>query len=72
MKSRIKVLRAQRDWTQDRLAEAIGVSRYTINAIETERHEPSLDLAFRMAVEFGVPVEEVFHNPHRCAGASSK
>lgn len=65
MKSRIKVLRAERDWTQDRLAEAIGVSRYTINAIETGRHEPSLDLAFRIAVEFGVPVEEVFYNPHR-------
>ena len=64
MKSRIKVLRAERDWTQEQLSVAIGVSRYAINALETERHAPSLDLAFRIAAEFGVPVESVFTNPH--------
>lgn len=64
MKSRIKVLRAERDWTQEQLSAVIGVSRYAINALETERHAPSLDLAFRIAAEFGVPVESVFTNPH--------
>jgi len=60
----VKVLRAERDMTQETLARAIGVSRYAINALETERHDPSLDLAFRIASEFGVPVEEVFRNPY--------
>ncbi len=64
MKSRIKVLRAERDWTQEQLSSAIGVSRYAINALENERHDPSLDLAFRIAAEFGVSVENVFTNPH--------
>jgi putative transcriptional regulator len=64
MKSRLKVLRAERDWTQDQLAQTIGVSRYAINAIETERHDPSLDLAFKIAAVFGVTVEQVFTNPH--------
>ena len=64
MKGRLKVLRAERDWTQEQLSVAIGVSRYAINALETERHAPSLDLAFRIAAEFGVRVEEVFPNPY--------
>ena len=65
MKNRIKVFRAERDWTQERLAKAVGVSRYAINALETERHDPSLDLAFKIAAEFGVTVEDIFANPHR-------
>jgi putative transcriptional regulator len=64
MKSRLRVLRAEHGWTQERLADAIGVSRQAINALETERHDPSLDLAFRIAAAFSVPVEQVFPNPH--------
>ncbi|MDE2163555.1 MAG: helix-turn-helix transcriptional regulator [Alphaproteobacteria bacterium] len=64
MKSRLKVLRAERGWTQEQLSAAIGVSRYAINALETERHDPSLDLALRIAAAFGVSVEEIFPNPH--------
>ena len=64
MKSRLKVLRAERDWTQEQLSAAIGVSRQAINALETERHDPSLDLAFRIAAAFEVPVEQIFANPH--------
>lgn len=64
MKSRLKVLRAERDWTQERLSAAIGVSRQAINALETERHDPSLDLAYRIAAAFDLPVEQVFPNPH--------
>jgi putative transcriptional regulator len=64
MKSRLRVLRAEREWTQEQLAASIGVSRQAINALETERHDPSLDLAFRIASAFGLPVEQVFPNPH--------
>ena len=64
MKGRLKVLRAERDWTQEQLAVAIGVSRQAINALETERHDPSLDLAYRIAAAFAVPVEQIFPNPH--------
>ena len=64
MKSRLKVLRAERGWTQEQLSDRVGVSRYAINALETERHDPSLDLAFRIAAAFGLPVEQVFANPH--------
>jgi len=60
MRSRLKVLRAERDWTQEDLAERVGVSRQAINAIETERYEPSLSLAFKLARLFGSPIEEVF------------
>ena len=64
MKSRLKVMRAERDWTQEQLSAAIGVSRQAINALETERHDPSLELAYRIAAAFEVPVEQVFPNPH--------
>lgn len=64
MKSRLKDLRATRGWTQEQLGTLVGVSRYAINALETERHDPSLDLAFRIAAAFGLAVEEVFSNPH--------
>ncbi|HWW25707.1 MAG TPA: helix-turn-helix transcriptional regulator [Caulobacter sp.] len=64
MKSRLKVLRAERGWTQEQLSRAVGVSRYAINALETERHDPSLDLAFRIAAAFGLGIEDIFPNPH--------
>jgi len=64
VKSRLRVLRAEQGWTQEQLAEAIGVSRQAINALETERHDPSLELAYKIAGAFAVPVEQVFPNPH--------
>ena len=60
MRNRLKVLRAERDWTQADLAARLEVSRQTINAIETGRYDPSLPLAFRMARLFGQPIEELF------------
>ena len=65
MKSRLRLLRAEHGWTQDALAAAIGVSRQAINALETERHDPSLDLAYKIAAAFALPVEQVFPNPHQ-------
>ena len=64
MKSRLRVLRAERGLTQEQLSAAIGVSRQAINALETERHDPSLDIAYRIAAALGLEVEEVFPNPH--------
>lgn len=60
MKNRLKVLRVERDWTQADLAQALEVSRQTVNAIETGRYDPSLPLAFRVARLFGLPIEEIF------------
>lgn len=60
MRNRLRTLRAERDWSQGELAERAGVSRQTINAVETERYEPSLSLAMRLARIFGHRVEEVF------------
>jgi putative transcriptional regulator len=60
MKTRLRVLRAEREWSQAELAEAVGVSRQTINAIETGKYDPSLPLAFKVARLFGKTVEEVF------------
>lgn len=60
MKNRLRVLRAERDWSQAELAEKLGVSRQTINAIETEKYDPSLPLAFKMARLFGQRIEEIF------------
>lgn len=60
MKNRLKVLRAERNWTQARLAEELDVSRQTINAIETGKYDPSLPLAFRCAAVFGQPIEQIF------------
>jgi putative transcriptional regulator len=64
MRSRLRVLRAERALTQEQLASAIGVSRQAINALETERHDPSLDLAYRISAALGLAVEEIFPNPH--------
>ncbi|MEM6638341.1 MAG: helix-turn-helix transcriptional regulator [Pseudomonadota bacterium] len=60
MKNKLKVLRAKRDWTQARLAEALDVTRQTINAIETGKFDPSLPLAFRTARLFGLSIEDIF------------
>lgn len=60
MKNRLKVLRAERDWSQADLATHLGVSRQTINAIETEKYDPSLPLAMKMARLFEQPVEAIF------------
>jgi putative transcriptional regulator len=65
MKSRLRVLRAEQGWTQEQLAAKVGVSRGAINALETERHDPSLDLAYRIAAAFEAPVEQDFPNPHQ-------
>ena len=62
MKNRLKVLRAERDWTQLDLAVALEVSRQTVNAIETGKYDPSLPLAFRLARLFGLPIEEIFQD----------
>jgi putative transcriptional regulator len=60
MKNRLKVLRAERDWSQGDLADRLEVSRQSVNAIETGRYDPSLPLAFRIAKLFGLPVETIF------------
>ena len=60
MKNRLKVLRAERNWTQSDLAKALDVSRQTINAIETGKFDPSLPLAFRAAKVFGLAIEQIF------------
>ena len=65
MKNRFKVLRAERDWTQAQLADALDVSRQTINAIETGKFDPSLPLAFRAARLFGLRIEEIFLDEDR-------
>ena len=60
MKNRLKVLRAERNWSQAELAERLDVSRQTVNAVETGKYDPSLPLAFKIARLFAVPIEAVF------------
>lgn len=60
MKTKLRVLRAERGWSQAELAERLGVSRQTVNAIETEKYEPSLTLAFKIARLFEMKLEEIF------------
>lgn len=60
MRNRLRVLRAERDWSQGELADRLGVSRQTINALETGKYDPSLDLAFKIARLFKMKIEEVF------------
>ncbi len=62
MKNRLKVLRAERNWTQAELAVALDVSRQTVNAIETGKFDPSLPLAFKAARLFGLSIEDIFQD----------
>ncbi|WP_296597311.1 helix-turn-helix transcriptional regulator [Phenylobacterium sp.] len=62
MKNRLKVLRAERDWSQGDLAERLGVSRQSVNALETGKYDPSLPLAFRIARLFEMKIEEIFQD----------
>ncbi|MDO8411199.1 MAG: helix-turn-helix transcriptional regulator [Phenylobacterium sp.] len=65
MKNRLRELRTARGWTQAELGQRLGVSRQAVIALESDRHDPSLDLAYRIAVLFETSVEAVFENPHR-------
>ena len=60
MKNRLKVLRAERDWSQAELAELLDVSRQTVNALETGKYDPSLPLAFKLAALFVCKIEDIF------------
>jgi putative transcriptional regulator len=64
MRNSLREQRTARGWTQEQLGQALGVSRQAVNALETEKHDPSLDLAYRIATVFGQPVEAIFENPH--------
>ena len=63
MENRLRVLRAERDWSQQDLAERLEVSRQSVNAIETGKYDPSLPLAFRIAELFELPIEEISSRP---------
>ena len=63
MNNRLRVLRAERGWSQQDLAEQLGVSRQSVNAIETGKYDPSLPLAFRIAELFGLAIEQIFVSP---------
>jgi putative transcriptional regulator len=60
MRNRLRVLRAERNWSQADLARELGVSRQTVNAIETEKYDPSLPLAFKIGVIFSQRIDEIF------------
>lgn len=60
VKNRLKVLRAERDWSQQDLGDRLGVSRQSVNAIETGKYDPSLPLAFRISDLFEMPIEQIF------------
>lgn len=62
MKNHLRVLRAERGWSQADLAERLGVSRQTVNAIETGKYDPSLPLAFKIARVFGLTIEDIFED----------
>lgn len=62
MENRLRVLRAERNWSQAELGGRLGVSRQAVNAIETGKHDPSLPLAFRIARLFGLTIEEIFND----------
>jgi putative transcriptional regulator len=62
VKNRLKVLRAERDWSQADLADRLDVSRQSVNAIETGKYDPSLPLAFRIARLFDMPIEAIFED----------
>lgn len=60
MKNRLRVLRAEQGWSQAELAQKLSVSRQTVNALETGKYDPSLDLAFKIGRLFGMKIEEIF------------
>jgi len=64
VRNRLRELRTGRGWTQEELGTRLGVSRQAVIALETDKHDPSLDLAYRIAALFGEPVEAIFENPH--------
>ena len=63
MNNRLKILRAERDWSQNDLAQRLDVSRQSVNAIETGKYDPSLPLAFSIAELFELPIEAIFQSP---------
>ena len=63
MRSRVRALRTEREWSQEDLARRLGVSRQTVNAIENERYDPSLPLAFKLSRVFRIPIERIFEDP---------
>jgi putative transcriptional regulator len=65
MENRLRILRAERSWSQQDLAERLEVSRQSVNAIETGKYDPSLPLAFRIAELFDRPIEDIFVSPSR-------
>jgi putative transcriptional regulator len=68
MRNRLKVLRAERDWSQADLAQRLDVSRQSVNAIETGKYDPSLPLAFRIARLFALPIEQIFQDCEEAVG----
>ncbi|MBT3391450.1 MAG: helix-turn-helix transcriptional regulator [Chloroflexi bacterium] len=66
MKNKLRVFRAEREWSQAELAKRLDVSRQTINAIETGKYDPSLPLAFKIARLFGMTIEEIFEPSADC------
>jgi putative transcriptional regulator len=68
VRNRLKVLRAERDWSQAELGDRLGVSRQAVNAIETGKHDPSLPLAFKIARLFDQRIEEIFDDGDRASG----
>jgi putative transcriptional regulator len=70
VKNRLKVLRAERDWSQAELGGRLGVSRQAVNAIETGKYDPSLPLAFKLSRLFNLRIEEIFDDGHE--GASDE
>lgn len=69
MINRLRVLRAERGWSQQFMADQLEVSRQSVNAIETGRYDPSLPLAFKIADLFEMPIEQIFQNPSKAVAA---
>lgn len=65
MKNQLRALRTERGWTQEDLGTRLGVSRQAVIALETDKHSPSLDLAYKISVVFELPVEAIFENPYQ-------
>ena len=72
MRNRLKVLRAERNWSQAELADRLDVSRQSVNAIEVGKYDPSLPLAFKIADVFGLPIEEIFLRDEAAPAAAAE